>query len=100
MRKKILMGCILLLPWAGFALAQEDSVQRTEPLTKSMGQPSRYSFYLGPMLALDRQDDDEWGGHFHGGVHRHLLNPIYGIGVAGEGYLGGIDSELDSGLRL
>ena len=100
MRKKIVIGCILVLTRAGFVLALEDLGQRTEPLTKSMGQPSRHTFYLGPMLALDRHDDDEWGGHLHGGIHRHLLNPIYGIGVAGEGYLGGIDGELDSGLRL
>jgi len=63
-----------------------------------MGQPSKYDLYLAPMLHYDG-DADAWGGHLTGGIYRYLLNPNYGIGVAGEGYFGGVDGSTDSGLR-
>ncbi len=68
---------------------------------RSMGIPSKYEFHFGPMVSYDRTDGHRHvGGHIQGGVFRHISNPNYGFGLVGEGYLGGVDGELDSGVRL
>ena len=67
----------------------------------SLGLPSRYEFYVTPMLSYDGTDDyDQFGGLLTGTIHRHLFNPNYGLGLAGEAYLGPIDDEVDSGVRF
>jgi hypothetical protein len=50
-------------------------------------------------MALYDGDQDKWGGQLTGGLWRYLMNPNFGIGLAGEGYLGAVDSRTDSGLR-
>lgn len=75
------------------------STYQDEELIRSMGLPSKYEPYAGPMLTYDGQID-EWGGHALGGVNRYLLNPNFGIGLAGEGYLGIVDGDTDYGVRL
>ncbi len=68
---------------------------------RSMGIPPKYDFHLGPMVSYDRTDGRrDTGGHVHGGVFRHISNPNYGLGLVGEGYLGSVDGEVDSGVRL
>ena len=77
------------------------AVEASEERIHSMGQPSRFEFYLSPLLVWDRDDDDdEFGGHLTGGIFRNLLNPIFGVGISAEGYAGVVDDDFDSGLRL
>jgi len=75
------------------------ALDQDEESIRSMGLPSKYEPYVGPILVYDGQID-EWGGHALGGVNRHLMNPNFGIGIAGEGYLGAVDGDTDYGLRL
>jgi hypothetical protein len=93
---------LLILAVHATPVRAEDKTETVSPeLTKSMGQPSRYEFYLAPMVVYDREnDDDEWGGQLTGGIHRHLKNPNLGLGIAGEGYAGGVADAFESGLRL
>lgn len=98
----------------GFRLKSESVVQppakeagaaspnESEPESvHSLGLPSRYEFYLAPMLSYDRSGEESHvGGLVAGTLHRHLFNPNYGLGLSGEGYLGGIDGEMDSGVRF
>ena len=98
MKKTALITAILLLTSSGLLFAQAESGPGVEEPIKSMGQPSKWELYLAPMLVYEG-DVDKWGGHMTGGLWRYLMNPNYGIGVAGEGYLGYVDSRTDSGVR-
>jgi len=98
MKKTILIPSIILLMHCSLLFAQgQPDPEAGEPI-KSMGQPSKWELYVAPMVLHDG-DLDKWGGHLTGGLWRHLMNPNYGIGLAGEGYLGGVDSRTDSGVR-
>ncbi|MBW2172313.1 MAG: hypothetical protein JRF69_10110 [Deltaproteobacteria bacterium] len=99
--KRAVFLLVILLAYATPVLAQDETDTLSPELTKSMGQPSKYEFYLAPMAVYDREgDDDEWGGQLTGGIYRHLKNPNMGLGIAGEGYAGGVADEFDSGLRF
>jgi hypothetical protein len=98
MKKTILITTFLLLTHCSLLFAQgQPAPEAGEPI-KSMGQPSKWEFYLAPMALYDG-DLDKWGGQLTGGLWRYLMNPNFGIGLAGEGYLGAVDSETDSGVR-
>ena len=67
----------------------------------SMGLAPKWEFYLGPMLVIDREGSGtDVGGNVHGGILRYLGNPNLGLGLAGEGYLGAVANDVDSGLRI
>jgi len=98
MKKTILITTIFLLTHCSLLFAQgQPATDAGEPI-KSMGQPSKWELFVAPMALYDG-DLDKWGGQLTGGLWRYLMNPNYGIGLAGEGYLGAVDSRTDSGLR-
>jgi hypothetical protein len=98
MKRTILITTIFLLTNCSLLFAQgQPGPSALEPI-KSMGQPSKWGFYLAPMAVYDGELD-KWGGQLTGGLWRYLMNPNFGIGLAGEGYLGAVDSRTDSGVR-
>lgn len=68
----------------------------------SMGVPSRYEFSIGPMFVIDQQQDEtRYGGQIYANLYRHIKSPIFGLGIAGEGYFQYLDDdEMDGGARL
>jgi hypothetical protein len=98
MKKTVLIVAIMVLAHSSLLTAQgQPGPSALEPI-KSMGQPSKWEFYVAPMAVYDG-DLDKWGGQLTGGLWRYLMNPNFGIGLAGEGYLGAVDSRTDSGVR-
>ncbi len=98
MKKTVLISVAILLAHWGLLFAQDLPGSGVEEPIKSMGQPSKWELYLAPMLVYDG-DGDDWGGQLTGGVWHYLLNPNFGIGLIGEGYVGIVDSRTDSGVR-
>jgi len=98
MKKTVLISVAILLAHCGLLLAQDVTGSGVEESINSMGQPSKWELYLAPMLVYDG-DEDDWGGQLTGGVWHYLLNPNFGIGLVGEGYVGIVDSRTDSGVR-
>ena len=83
MKKTILIPVIILLMHCSLLFAQgQPTPEPGEPI-KSMGQPSKWEFYVAPMALYDG-DLDKWGGHLTGGLWRYLMNPNYGIGLVEE----------------
>ena len=80
------------------------NVQATEKgeTIYSMGVPSRYEFSLGPMFVIDQQQDKtRYGGQIYANLYRHIKNPLFGLGISGEGYVQYLDDdEVDGGARL
>ena len=98
MKKSVFFTALSLLMYSSLLFGQgQPGADAGEPI-KSMGQPSKWELHVAPMALYDG-DLDKWGGQLTGGLWRYLMNPNYGIGLAGEGYLGGVDSRTDSGLR-
>ncbi len=101
MRRTAQLAVILFIAQISWLPVQADTTVNQDEPVKSMGLPSKYEFYLAPMLVIDREDSGtDWGGHLLGGIYRHLANPNLGLGLTGEGYLGAVAGELDSGVRL
>jgi hypothetical protein len=98
MKKTILITAVILLTHFSLPFAQGQPGPDAGEPKKSMGQPSKWELYLAPMALYDG-DLDKWGGQLTGGLWRYLMNPNFGIGLAGEGYIGVVDSRTDSGLR-
>ena len=99
--------CVLLI-WAlilslpgSMLLAQDISNGDDRELIRSMGIPSRYEFSLSPMFVIDREDDEtKYGGQVSGSVYRHILSPLYGVGVTGEGYIEGVQFDITASKVL
>jgi hypothetical protein len=99
MKKTILILTLFLLTSCRLLFAQGQQALNIEEPIKSMGQRSKWEFSLAPTAVYDG-DLHKWGGELTGGLWRYLMNPNYGIGLAGEGYLGAVDGRTDSGLRV
>ena len=56
------------------------------------------------MFIIDQQGDEtKYGGQIFANLHRHILSPLFGVGIAAEGYVQYLDvdnEELDGGVRL
>ena len=105
--KKIVMGNLAIficLLQASLLWAQSSSRPEKEETVYSMGVPSRYEFSLGPMFVIDQQGEEtKFGGQVFANLHRHILSPLFGAGLAAEGYVQYLDvddEELDGGVRL
>ena len=67
---------------------------------RSMGQPPLWKPYAAGSFTWNREDD-RTGGLGVVGIHKDLMNPMFGaIGLGGEGYLGGAGGAWDGGARL
>ncbi|MCP4404062.1 MAG: hypothetical protein GY801_43000 [bacterium] len=105
--KKIVVGIAVMLTClfqASSLWAQTSSQIEEGETIYSMGVPSRYEFSLGPMFVIDRQGDEtKYGGQIFANLHRHIHSPLFGLGIAGEGYvqyLDADDEDVDGGVRL
>jgi hypothetical protein len=66
-----------------------------------MGLPPLWKPYVGAMYDTDRDGDEtDAGAEVLLGVYRDLVNPIYALGVEGEGYYRNVGGRSDSGLRV
>ncbi|MBW1895457.1 MAG: hypothetical protein JRI47_00210, partial [Deltaproteobacteria bacterium] len=105
MSKKVcvlFIGALILSLQVSIVTAQDYSPGKEGELIRSMGIPSRYEFSLSPMFVIDRDGDGtNYGGQLSGGLYRHLLSPLLGLGLTGEGYVEKVDGEkVDGGVRL
>jgi hypothetical protein len=98
----LFIGVLVISLQASTVTAQDVSPGKEGELIRSMGIPSRYEFSLSPMFVVDRDGDGtNYGGQLSGGAYRHLLSPLLGLGLTGEGYVEKVDGEkVDGGVRL
>jgi len=80
--------------------AQQDSAP-PPPGTRytSMGQPPWVKPYAGAVVDVQTTGTNLWGGNAFLGAYKDLLPAAVGLGVAAEGYLGGVPQGVDGGLR-
>jgi len=64
-----------------------------------MGQPPRLKPYFGAAVDVQTSNANQWGGNAFLGVFKDILPPSVGIGVATEGYVGGVPDGVDGGFR-
>lgn len=98
MQKPVIVSIIIILTHCSLLFAQDQCVPDIETTIQSMGQPSKWEMCLAPMLVHDG-DEQDWAGQLTGGAQRYLLNPNYGIVLTGEGYVGVLDGDTDSGVK-
>ncbi len=69
---------------------------------KVMGQPPRWKPYLGASAAFNDLGGGpvSFGGYGMAGIYKDLMNPLIGVGVSAEGYMGSISGSFDGGGRL
>jgi phosphatidylserine/phosphatidylglycerophosphate/cardiolipin synthase-like enzyme len=71
-------------------------------LVHSMGKPPVWKPFTGGFYGIDRSgDSDRSGGGAYVGLYKDLMPSIVGVGVSGEGYLGGYSglSGVNGGVR-
>ncbi|MEP0546964.1 MAG: hypothetical protein ABJF88_08530 [Rhodothermales bacterium] len=92
------LATALLLSSTAFAQnVHLDTTQAPVRIT-SMGQPPVFKPYVVGAASWDREAEAV-GPDLTGGVYRDLVNPIVGLGVALEGYVGWADG-VEGGVRL
>ena len=101
--RPVLFLAPICLGWAAAALAQPSDAS-IDPLVpvRSMGKPPTWKPFTGGYYGLDsRGDEIKSGGGAYFGLYKDLMPSIVGIGVSGEGYVGGYSgvSGLNGGLR-
>lgn len=101
MLHRLLLAAALL--GAPFASAQT-LAPSPDPLApvRSMGKPPVWKPFTGGYYGLDRSgDESRSGGAAFVGVYKDLLPSIVGVGVSGEGYVGGYSglSGVNGGVR-
>lgn len=81
--------------------AQEQPVPEQGEWIKSMGFPQKWKSHIGALFDWNTSGGSTFGGEFHLGIYRDILNPISGIfGLTGEGYVKAVGGKTDGGLRL
>jgi len=66
-----------------------------------MGFPQKWKPHIGALFDWNTSGGSTFGGEFHLGIYRDVLNPISGIfGLTGEGYVKAMKGKTDGGLRL
>ena len=98
-----LLALAVALDWPAPAVAQpaEAAPNPLAPV-RSMGKPPVWKPFTGGYYGIDRSgDDDKSGGGAYVGVYKDLMPSIVGMGVSGEGYLGGYSgmSGMNGGVR-
>ncbi len=96
-----LLPFILLLAVTSAALAQDSAGREAYTV---MGQPPRWKPYAGAFAGINNITTTDmatnWGGFGLAGLYHDLMNPLIGVGIAGEAYLGYIAEEYGGGARL
>ncbi len=96
-------GLLLWLTFAPAAAAQAPG-DTVPAVFKSMGQPQRWKPYVGAFVGVNNMSTTNIatnvGGFGMAGVYRDLINPLIGVGIAGETYAGYIGEAVDGGARL
>lgn len=102
MRLAVRLVLALCLVGAPGALRAQDGPQPdAEETVRSMGLPPLWKPHVGAMVDTDRDGEDtDAGAEVLLGVYRDLVNPLYGLGIVGEGYYRNVGGRSDSGLRL
>jgi hypothetical protein len=90
---------LALIP--ALAQAQEQPIPEQGEWVKSMDFPQKWKPHLGALFDWNSSGGSTFGGEFHLGIYRDVLNPISGIfGLTGEGYVRAMEGKADGGLRL
>ncbi len=100
-RNITLLFLIHLTFFSSLVQAQEQPIPEQGEWIKSMGFPQKWKPHLGALLDWNSGGGSTFGGEFHLGIYRDVLNPISGIfGLTGEGYIKAVGGKTDGGLRL
>jgi hypothetical protein len=93
---------IHLTLFSSLAQAQDQPVPEQGEWIKSMGFPQKWKPHIGALFDWNANGNGgSFGGEFHLGIYRDILNPISGIfGLTGEGYVKSVGGKADGGLRL
>jgi len=101
--RSLLLVAAAVVAWPSLAAAQAAGVQ-PDTLTpvRSLGKPPVWKPFVGGYYGIDSTEDDKkYGGGAFFGVYKDLVPSIAGIGVSGEGYVGGYSgvSGANGGFR-
>ena len=95
------IAIVMCLSGASPLLAQGDA-PKPPTIYKVMGQPPRWKPYLGASAAFSDLGGGaaSFGGYGMVGMYKDLINPLIGVGISAEGYMGSIAGAFDGGGRL
>ncbi|MGD9346051.1 MAG: hypothetical protein PVH84_09335 [Candidatus Aminicenantes bacterium] len=92
---------IFIAFFSAIVQAQEQPIPEQGEWIKSMGFPQKWKPHIGALFDWNTSGGSTFGGEFHLGIYRDILNPISGVfGLTGEGYIKAAGGKTDGGLRL